>query len=141
MAVDLHRTLDGVPANKLDVGFCHGDFHGCNVHENNGALTHFDFDCCGLGLRVFDLATFRWGTMRELNGDELWSSFLDGYRSTREIGTEDFALMDSFVMIRQIWWMALIMGNARDFGYGEASDKFLDRQLANIGKYLMKKQW
>ena len=60
-AQDLRQKVADVHVESFDIGFCHGDCHGHNVHENNGILTHFDFDCCGLGLRVFDLATFKWG--------------------------------------------------------------------------------
>ncbi len=135
-ATDLRRAVGNVSLHNLDVGFCHGDCHGGNVHNDQGSLTHFDFDCCGLGLRVFELATFRWDSWNEDNGSELWSSFLEGYRSQREIGAEDLALVDSFVIIRHIWWMALIMGNARDFGYSDASDGFIKHQIAYIKKFL-----
>ena len=62
--------------------------------------------------------------------------FLEGYRSKREIGDKDLALVDSFVVIRHIWWMALIMGNARDFGYCETSDGFIKKQIDYIKKLL-----
>ena len=91
-AADLRRTVGSVSVNNLDVGFCHGDCHGSNVHNNKGSLTHFDFDCCGFGFRVFELATFKWGCWNDNNGNELWSSFLNGYRSKREIGAERFGL-------------------------------------------------
>ena len=135
-ATDLRGTVGSVSMNNLDVGFCHGDCHGSNVHNNKGSLIHFDFDCCGFGFRVFELATFKWGVLNDNNGSELWSSFLEGYRSKRDIGAEDIALVDSFVIIRHIWWMALIMGNARDFGYSETDDAFVNRQLGVIRKRL-----
>ncbi|WP_088920963.1 phosphotransferase enzyme family protein [Granulosicoccus antarcticus] len=137
-ADELRRAVNSIAIKSLDVGFCHGDCHGCNVHESEGLLTHFDFDCCGFGFRVFELATFKWGIFGDDNQSELWSSFLDGYRSEREIGDEDFSLIDTFVVIRHIWWMALIMGNARDFGHRATSDEFIDHQLGRIGK-LMKR--
>lgn len=130
MAIELHRIVDSVPMSKLDVGVCHGDCHGSNVHNDNGSLTHFDFDCCGFGFRVFELATFKWGVLEDSNGDELWSSFLEGYRSKRNIGAEDLALVDCFVIIRHIWWMALETGNARDSGRSEVSSEFINHHLA-----------
>lgn len=142
-AADLRRAVSNVPASSLDVGFCHGDCHGCNVHNDQGLLTHFDFDCCGFGFRVFELATFRWGSWNDDNSSALWSLFLEGYRSKRDIGAEDLALVDSFVIIRHIWWMALIMGNARDFGYSETGDGFINHHLGYIRKLLrrVKIQW
>lgn len=135
-AANLNRTLIGVPLSNLDIGFCHGDCHGCNVHYNNGSLTHFDFDCCGFGFRVFELATFKWGILGDDNEKELWSMFLDGYSSKRKITDDDMALVDLYVVIRQIWWMALIMGNAKDFGYSETNYEFIKHNVSKIERML-----
>lgn len=132
VAANLNRTLISGPLNKLDIGFCHGDCHGCNVHYNDGILTHFDFDCCGFGFRVFELATFKWGILGDTNEKELWSMFLNGYSSKREIADHDMALVDIYVVIRQIWWMALIVGNVKDFGYSEASQEFIKYNVSKI---------
>lgn len=131
---ELQRRVAAVSLHRLDIGFCHGDCHGCNVHKHDGKLTHFDFDCCGFGYRVFELATFKWGISGDDNERELWAAFLEGYSSKRKIAAEDLALVDTFVVIRQIWWMALIMGNARDFGYSATSDEFIDYHIEKVRK-------
>lgn len=138
MAADLHCRLDGAPSDNLDVGFCHGDCHGMNVHNDDGLLTHFDFDCCGFGFRVFELATFKWGIFGDDNEKALWAAFLEGYELTRKISDDDMALVDAFVVIRQIWWMALIMGNAGDFGYRATSNDFIRHNFRKIRKYTPK---
>lgn len=135
-AVNLNRTLISARSNSLDVGFCHGDCHGCNVHYNGGSLTHFDFDCCGFGFRVFELATFKWGILGDKNEKELWSMFLNGYSSKRKIPDDDMALVDIYVVIRQIWWMALIVGNVKDFGYSETSQEFIKYNVSKIERLL-----
>ncbi|MEM8612955.1 MAG: phosphotransferase, partial [Cyanobacteria bacterium P01_H01_bin.105] len=86
-AVSLSRLVNA--ADTLDYGFCHGDFHGENAHEHDGKVTHFDFDCCGLGWRIYDLATFKWVLRLLEKEDRLWSSFLDGYKSKRDISELD----------------------------------------------------
>ncbi len=134
-AQDLHRKVASVPVESLDIGFCHGDCHGHNVHENNGILTHYDFDCCGLGLRVFDLATFKWGVLSDKNGEQLWTAFLSAYRASREVSEADLSLIDTFVAIRHIWWMALLCGNAQDFGYADTSERFVERQIGNMKSF------
>lgn len=135
-ANSLRDAVSSVEPHNLDIGFCHGDCHGGNVHCSNGSLTHFDFDCCGFGYRVFELATFKWGINGDDNEDDLWLKFLEGYQSKREISTADLSLVDTFVVIRHIWWMALIMGNARDFGYRATSDEFIGHQIRKIRKLL-----
>ena len=132
LRADVNRT----DVKNLDFGLCHGDCHGCNVHASNDCLTHFDFDCCGLGFRIFELATFKWGIHGDDNENELWTKFLSGYQSIRQPSAEDLSLLETFVVIRHLWWMALIMGNARDFGAQVTSDEFIDHQIRKIKKLL-----
>lgn len=135
-AANLNRSLTSALSNDLDIGFCHGDCHGCNVHHYEGSLTHFDFDCCGFGFRVFELATFKWGILGDKNENELWSMFLRGYSSKRKIADDDMALVDTYVVIRQIWWMALIIGNVKDFGYSETSQEFIKYNVNKVERML-----
>lgn len=111
-------------ADRLDYGFCHGDFHGENAHYHGQKVTHFDFDCCGFGWRSYDLATFRW-VMRLLGKeDRLWSCFLAGYHSVREISDLDLELIKPFMAIRDIWFFGLNTGNS--LAQGWLNDDYMD---------------
>ncbi|NEZ61457.1 hypothetical protein D0962_01480 [Leptolyngbyaceae cyanobacterium CCMR0082] len=112
LANSLFTIINATEVDKLDYGFCHGDVHGENAHEHGGKVTHFDFDCCGLGWRVYDLATFRWVIRLLGKEDALWSSFLEGYRSKREISDLDLSLIEPFIAIRDIWFFGLNTGNS-----------------------------
>lgn len=138
-AEDLRQKVAGVRVESLDVGFCHGDCHGHNVHKNNGILTHYDFDCCGLGLRIFDLATFKWGVVGNKDAEILWNAFLTAYRGERDVGEADFNLIDTFVAIRHIWWIALLCGNVHDFGYADSGELFVQRQIRNMKSFFENK--
>lgn len=133
-STEARLRVSSVSRNRLDTGFCHGDFHGGNVREADGVITHFDFDCCGIGLRIFDLATFNWSARLREKQDEGWPAFLEGYRSVRNIGEDDLALLDTFVFIRHVWLMSLHMGNADDFGHGVTSQDYIDHQMKFIKK-------
>lgn len=111
-AFDLSKFLNTTDLASLDYGFCHGDFHGENAHEHANKVMHFDFDCCGFGWRIYDLATFRW-VLRLLGKEErLWPSFLAGYRAKREISCFDLNLIEPFMVIRDIWFFGLNAGNS-----------------------------
>jgi len=131
----LSQNIAGVSVENLDIGFCHGDCHGGNVHKNNGILTHYDFDCCGLGLRVFDLATFKWGLVGNKGSEKLWDAFITAYRGSREVSETDSNLIDTFVAIRHIWWIAFRCGNAHDFGNSGSGELFVLRQIRNFKSF------
>lgn len=119
-----------------DWGMCHGDPYIGNAHiTDEGTVTFFDFDCCGLGWRAYDLAGVRWfleHTQRDTEG-ALWAAFLAGYRAARAIADADLATIPYFVAVRTLWHNAL---GARASSLGiEQYDDFCKRGLA------MLKEW
>jgi Ser/Thr protein kinase RdoA (MazF antagonist) len=63
-----------------------GDFHGWNVHmAQDHMLTVFDFDCCGVGWRAYDIAVLRWGARLRGKEQARWPSFLCGYGEVRRL--------------------------------------------------------
>jgi len=125
-------TIEHVGADALDFGFCHGDVHGGNAHLHDGVLTHFDFEECGFGYRVFDLATFKWGFVFNEKAPERWASFVEGYESVRKINDADLQVLDAFVLLRHIWLIAFHMRNAYDFGGDLTSDDYIDRHWKTL---------
>ncbi len=70
-ASTLAKNIENSQSELLDFGFCHGDFHGGNAHKSNDDFTFFDFDCCGIGFRAYDLAVFKWSA-RLAKKEESW---------------------------------------------------------------------
>jgi Ser/Thr protein kinase RdoA (MazF antagonist) len=104
-------------SDSLDWGFCHGDFHGWNVHvTDDNALTVFDFDCCGPGWRALDLAIFRRSLMWSKNDSAIWPSFVRGYVEHRPASEADHAAIASFVPIWEIWLLGSRTARVRDWG-------------------------
>ena len=128
LANDSRETVRAVPEDSADIGFCHGDLHGYNLHIHEDKVTHFDFEECGFGYRVFDLATFKWGTCQGEKRAKRWPEFLAGYESIRPISGPDLALIDTFVIIRHLWLVAFHLRNVEDFGYDLTSEGYFDHQ-------------
>jgi Ser/Thr protein kinase RdoA (MazF antagonist) len=81
--------------------FCHGDLNFANcVRTGDGALGLYDFECCGPGLRAYDLAVFRWTQKLVGLHDDVWNLFLDGYGA---LGDEELAAIDLLALVRQMW--------------------------------------
>ena len=88
---------------------------------------------------MFDLATFKWGVAGNKDAEELWVAFLTAYRKGREPGEANLGLIDTFVAIRHIWWIALRCGNAQDFGNAGSGELFVQRQIRNMKRFSGKK--
>jgi len=130
LAEKLRTRLQDLPSDGLEVGFCHGDLHGGNVHvDPNKALTVYDFDCCGIGWRAYDVAVFRWGARLRGKEKERWPAFVRGYTEHRPLSDMDMQSTACFVAIRHLWLLGLHTGNSRDWGMGWINDAYFDRAL------------
>lgn len=130
LAERLRQDVLKLPPEKLERGFCHGDFHGGNVHVTpDGTYTFFDFDCCGMGWRAYDMAVYRWGTNWDGNTKARWEHFLRGYQEVRQVTELDLQAVNSFVAIRQFWLMGLHTSNGQDWGFGWMNDTYFDHSL------------
>ena len=126
-ASTLSKNIANSQSELLDFGFCHGDFHGGNAHKSNGELTFFDFDCCGIGFRAYDLAVYKWSARLAKKEEERWVPFIKAYREVREISEHDLALVDDYVSIRHIWLMGLHTDIALAKGW--LTEKYFTHQL------------
>ncbi|MEK4251865.1 phosphotransferase [Paenibacillus sp. FSL W7-1287] len=119
--------------NHLDWGICHGDLGNGNVHFYQKNLTFFDFDCCGVGWRGYDIAVYRWDTKKsgEPNSEEdkIWEAFLKGYKEIKHLRAIDLNIVPLFVSIRQLWWMGLHMSNGDVWGLDWINDDYFDRTI------------
>lgn len=119
-----------INVNELTLGFCHGDVHDENAHINSaGAVTLFDFDCCGPGWPAYDLATFRWQLARNDVAIEVWEAFLEGYLAQRQPTAEDLRAIPVLVGLRDTWQMSNHFRNGSTRGFGTLDERFLTWKL------------
>lgn len=138
IAQGVRETVQTVPEESLDIGICHGDLHGGNLHLYKGKVTHFDFEECAFGYRVYDLATFKWGVC--LGSDERltkrWPVFLEGYESIRPLSESEHSLVDSFVIIRELAETAYGIRHILDFGHNDIKASDIDHVCFRLNKML-----
>jgi len=121
LATKVQHRIDAV-RQQLDFGFCHGDLHGGNAAFDGNTITMFDFDCCGVGWRSYDIAVYRW-LLEMRNSASNWEPFLAGYREQRRLRQIDLSAMPLFVAARYFWILGLHTGNASFFGRSFMNDQ------------------
>jgi Ser/Thr protein kinase RdoA (MazF antagonist) len=130
LAENMREQVYRSPIGNLEMGFCHGDFHGWNAHlDQDDLLTFFDFDCCGLGWRAYDIAVFHWSARLRGKDKERWPSFLRGYTEERPLSDIDIQAIPYFVAIRHIWLLGLHADPGPDRGVAYMDDEYFDRGL------------
>jgi Ser/Thr protein kinase RdoA (MazF antagonist) len=123
----LKITLQSMLDKSTDIGFCHGDMHGGNAHFDGSRLVSFDYDCCGFGLRAYDLAIFKWALKLHKKDNSIWQRFLKSYLQHRPISQQELQYIDHLVCIRHIWLIGLHIDIAVAKGW--LNEKYFDQQI------------
>jgi Ser/Thr protein kinase RdoA (MazF antagonist) len=83
-------------------GLIHADLHHYNLLFARGTVKAIDFDDCGFGPHLYDLAV----TLNELVGRATYpvlrAGLLTGYRRVRPLSVEHEAYLDTFIALRQL---------------------------------------
>lgn len=91
----LKVALQNIPFNEDTYGLIHGDPNPSNYHycHENG-FTLFDFDHCGYGYRIHDLAV-----MKLCFPEDVFHSILSGYESVRTLQDMEIRSLDVYADI------------------------------------------
>jgi Ser/Thr protein kinase RdoA (MazF antagonist) len=133
MLVDrVREQIETIPMDEPAFGVIHADLHGGNCHWTQGRPTILDFDHCGYGWRAYDfVAAF------DSDADDKRDSFIEGYRSARDISKLEVDLLPAFHKARYIWNYGDILAMADHLGVrGRLNEAFWDRYFEQIRKML-----
>lgn len=107
-AVDA-RMVD-VLAGEGDVGLIHADLHLGNALFHRGGVKLIDFDDCGTGPRLYDLAVALWELRDRPDFPAFQNALLSGYRAHRDV---DVRHLDDFIALRQVAFDLWYTGTAQ----------------------------
>lgn len=130
------RIRDALPALSRRTpafGPCSGDVNLRNFHvDDRGGITVFDFDQCGLGWRAFEIGKFYSSLPANTKTGALRAAFLRGYESVRVLEPDERRAIPQFVVVSQLWVMALHVYNADLVGHLLADPGFWVRKLEGL---------
>jgi Ser/Thr protein kinase RdoA (MazF antagonist) len=137
-ATSLWEQTKQLPDTAPHYGFCHGDAKSDNaLYGEDGTVTLIDFDYCGMGWRVYDLATYIW--VQIVDGPELdWSkqdvfhALLEGYQAIRPLSTAEYEALPIFAALRQLFLFGKAIEHSPAFGVAPMTDEWLTRMVGFI---------
>lgn len=97
--------LLGAISSVLDFGLIHADIIRENVLVSEGGVAIIDFDDCGHGWRLFDLATTLLRNRREEHYAVIRTSLLNGYASRRPLSAEALSHLPLFLLLRGLTYI------------------------------------
>jgi len=98
-AAQIETKLRAMASRNARYGLCHGDLHSWNVHlAENGAFTLFDFEYCGPGWQVYDLAV-----LSNFETSERTLLFMEGYQKVQELTRDELNALPWMQAGHKIW--------------------------------------
>lgn len=115
--------------DTLDYGLIHADLVRENIMRAGDRLYLIDFDDCGYGFRLFDLATTLLKNRKEPDYPALRAALIRGYRSFRALDTD---ALDLFMLLRSASYAGWIIDRMEEDGAQIRNARFISttRDLA-----------
>jgi Ser/Thr protein kinase RdoA (MazF antagonist) len=92
-------------SDDLDFGLIHADLVRENVLVDGDSVALIDFDDCGYGWRLFDIATTLLRNRQEEHYALIRSALLEGYRSRRKLEQAALAHLPLFLLLRSLTYI------------------------------------
>ena len=102
----LAAVMDDCP----DRGLIHADLHLGNAVFASDRVKLIDFDDCGTGARLYDVAVALWELRDRPDYEEFYDALLAGYRLHRDI---DLTSLDDYIALRQVAFDLWYTGTAQ----------------------------
>jgi Ser/Thr protein kinase RdoA (MazF antagonist) len=138
---DIKIKLDIIPQKPPFWGICWGDPHSGNVHFTpEGKITLFDFDQCGYGWHIFDIAKFLQVSLRTGISKTVRDAFIMGYQTVKVLSDLEINLLQSFTEMAHIWMWAINIQSSKLYNYCRLDDYYLRNRLDQL-KRLNSHDW
>lgn len=126
LAKRVSSRLMSASSKLLDWGLCHGDISTHNARIDGDDITLFDFDFCGTGWRLFDLACYRLYARKYGFENDAWPHFIAGYLRARPGAADSLQYIGIFMILRHLWLSSLWVLSVKQLGLGFLPDRFFD---------------
>jgi Ser/Thr protein kinase RdoA (MazF antagonist) len=120
---------------------CWGDPHSGNVHfTTDNQITLFDFDQCGYGWRVFDLAKFLQVSLSAGINRKVRDAFFEGYENVQQLTEAEVNSLQALTQVAHIWAWAISIKASAVHNWSRLDDFYVKRHLNQL-KRLSSQDW
>ena len=116
-------------------GLIHADLVAENVLVDDGKLRIIDFDDCGFGWFLFELATSLYFNINESYFEDLESAVIEGYRSVRHLSDEELEYLPLFMLARSTTYLGWVHTRAKTKTAEELTPLLIDMACSVADSY------
>lgn len=137
----IRKRLEHYPTDREHFGLIHADLRAANFLTEHGQMKILDFDDCGYGWFLYDLAASVSFLECEPQLGDWIRAWIRGYEKIRLFGSWEYQEIDTFVMIRRIQLLAWITSHDDSDpvrwlyeGFAEGTVKLAEKYWKNHNK-------
>ena len=132
----IYQKLQEYGVNREKYGLIHGDLRGANLLIEEDRLKIIDFDDCGFGWYMQDLAASLSFIETEEAVPELIKAWIAGYRKQDTLTREDLDMISTFIMMRRLQLLAWVHSRTNAASAITYREKFAEGTVELAEKYL-----
>lgn len=132
----IYKKLQDYGINKENYGLIHGDLRGANLLIEDDRLKIIDFDDCGFGWYMQDLAASLSFIETEEAVPELIKAWIAGYRKQGTLTREDLDMIPTFIMMRRLQLLAWVHSRTNAASAITYRERFAEGTVELAEKYL-----
>lgn len=132
----IEKRLNSYGQTEDNFGLIHTDLRIPNLLFEGDQIKVIDFDDCGFGWYIQDLANALTFIEERDIVPELVNSWLDGYRRIQSITDTDFVEIDTFILMRRLQMVAWLESHIGNSVVDELTVGFLDGTMGLVERYL-----
>jgi Ser/Thr protein kinase RdoA (MazF antagonist) len=135
--VRVQKTLQELGEGRDVFGVIHADLNPSNCLLHKGEVRAIDFDDCGWGYFLYDIAVALGGRLRGREDfPQFQSAFLEGYRGVRPLSAAQEALLPTFWAVRSVMISLWFAGHAHEPVFRARASQILAGEVAFLRTYL-----
>jgi Ser/Thr protein kinase RdoA (MazF antagonist) len=134
----VNRAMQQLGKDREVFGMIHADLHERNYLLFNDEIRAIDFDTCGEGYYVYDLAVALSTLLRRRDLSALKASLLNGYRQARPLSPEHENLITPFIAARLMTHTFWLAGHKDDRVFRNTAPELIERQVAFLQQFIQR---
>ena len=134
----LRRALSSAVSSDHAAGLIHADLLAKNIVFREPAIAALDFEFCGWGYFLYDLAPLLWQLKGERAADysELEEAIWRGYTSIRPVAESDRQLLEPFIAARQYASVRWLLANLENPTLAEQAPSLIADRCRELEVFL-----
>lgn len=138
---EIEQAVSPLPTIAPYWTICWGDPHSGNVHfTDDNQPTLFDFDQCGYGWRVFDLAKFLQVSLQAGLNRTVRDALIAGYQSIERLTEIELNCLQPLTQAAYIWSWSIHINSLSRNDHSRLSERYFSQRLDGL-RHLRSQDW